>query len=137
MRSFLIALLIAVALPGHAGDDSLYRAFGEKRGLATLMSDFVGRLQADAQIGRYFKDVKAAHLAEQLTDQLCKLAGGPCVYEGATMAQSHRELEIDRAAFHRLVELLQDTMDTRGIPFATQNQMLALLAPMHRDIVTR
>ena len=137
MRSFLITLLIAVALPGYAGDDSLYRAFGEKRGLATLMSDFVGRLKADAQIGRYFKDVKTAHLAEQLTDQLCKLAGGPCVYEGATMAQSHRELEIDRAAFLRLVELLQDTMDTRGIPFATQNQMLALLAPMHRDIVTR
>jgi hemoglobin len=27
-------------------------------------------------------------------------------------------------------------MDARNIPFSTQNQLLALLAPMHRDIVT-
>jgi hemoglobin len=140
MRAFLTALLIALAgaaSPGHAADDSLYRAFGEKAGLSTLMTDFVGRLKADAKIGGYFKDVKAAYLAEQLTDQLCKVSGGPCAYEGATMAQAHRDLEIDRAAFNRLVELLQEAMDARGIPFPTQNRMLALLAPMHRDIVTR
>lgn len=137
MRAFFFALLMAVVLPAHAADDSLYRAFGEKTGLSTLMTDFVSRLKADARIGRYFKDVKPANLAEQLTDQLCKVAGGPCVYEGATMAQSHRDLEIDRAAFNRLVEVLQEAMDARGIPFSTQNRMLALLAPMHRDIITR
>ena len=42
-----------------------------------------------------------------------------------------------RQNFDVLADLLQDTMDVRGIPFATQNRLLALLAPMHRDIVTR
>jgi hemoglobin len=32
--------------------------------------------------------------------------------------------------------VLQVSMDARNIPFSTQNQLLALLAPMHRDIVT-
>ena len=137
MRSILFALLLATCGLAHAADDSVYRAFGEKAGIASLMNDFVGRLKADVRIGHFFKDTKASYLAEQLTDQLCKVSGGPCVYEGAPMLPSHRDLAIGRADFNALVEVLQDAMNARGIPFATQNQMLALLAPMHREIVTR
>ena len=141
MRKFLIAL--ACALLGfftsvvHAADDSLYRAFGEKAGIAALMTDLVGRAKADPQIGRYFKETKASVLAESLTGQVCKVSGGPCDYEGAPMKQAHQDLEIDRVAFNRLVELLQDAMNARGIAFGDQNRLLALLAPMHRDIITR
>jgi hemoglobin len=133
----LIALLLLAAAGLAQADDSVYRAFGEKAGIHALMRDFVVRLKADPKIGHFFKEVKTAHLVEQLTDQLCKVSGGPCVYEGAPMADSHRELEIARGDFNRLVEVLQDSMDAKGIPFGTQNRMLALLAPMHRDIVTK
>ena len=34
-----------------------------------------------------------------------------------------------------VVEVLQKSMATRNIPFSAQNRMLALLAPMHRDII--
>jgi hemoglobin len=27
-------------------------------------------------------------------------------------------------------------MAAQGVPFATQNRLLALLAPMHRDVIT-
>lgn len=137
MRKLLAILLLAATGLAHAADDSVYRAFGKKAGIQTLMQDFVVRLKADPKIGHFFKDTKSDHLVTQLTDQLCRVSGGPCVYEGATMAESHRELEIGRADFNRLVEVLQDSMDAKGIPFATQNRMLALLAPMHRDIVTK
>jgi hemoglobin len=43
---------------------------------------------------------------------------------------------VTRAHFNALVEVLQQTMAVRGIPFQRQNQMLALLAPMYRDMVT-
>lgn len=141
MRSFILVALVVFAGGGvaaHAAppaDSSLYRAFGEKAGLSTLMDDFVARLKADTRIGSFFKDVNGRHLATQLTDQLCALVGGPCVYEGETMRESHRELGIQRAHFNSLVEVLQDSMDSRGIAFSDQNRMLALLAPMHRDIV--
>ena len=137
MRKLLAILLLAATGLAHAADDSVYRAFGKNAGIQTLMQDFVVRLKADPKIGHFFKDTKSDHLVTQLTDQLCRVSGGPCVYEGATMAESHRELEIGRADFNRLVEVLQDSMDAKGIPFATQNRMLALLAPMHRDIVTK
>jgi hemoglobin len=141
MRNFRLALCAAVLAAGCnivlAADDDLYRALGEKAGLQRLSADFVVRLKADAQIGHQFKDIKAAALAESLASQLCKVSGGPCEYEGATMQQAHKELPIHRADFNRLVEVLQDTMDAQGIAFGNQNRLLALLAPMHRDIIKR
>lgn len=144
MRRFLFTLLLAcAAFPFHGSaiaqgsDDSLYRAFGQKPGLQTLMEDFVDRLKADARTGPFFKDTNRAGLVEQLTDQLCQVSGGPCIYKGAPMDKAHRDLEIGKQDFNALVEVLQQSMDAKGIAFREQNRMLARLAPMHRDIVTR
>ena len=113
----------------------LYDAFGRKEGIQSLMLDFVQRLRADARIGDHFKNANLDNLAQQLGDQLCQLCGGPCVYKGADMKTAHGEMDVTRGNFNALVEVLQQTMDARGIPFTRQNQMLALLAPMHRDVV--
>ena len=144
MHKFLIALALAAMglLQGAARaqtppDDTLYKAFGEKPGLTQLTDDFVDRLFKDPRIGAMFKDTKPANLKEQLRDQFCELTGGPCKYEGDPMKAAHAELGIRKADFNALVEVLQVAMDARGIPFHTQNRLLALLAPMHRDIITR
>jgi hemoglobin len=52
------------------------------------------------------------------------------------MAESHAGLGITRADFNALVEDLQTAMNARGIPFRAQNKLLAVLAPMHREVVT-
>ncbi|MDR7376188.1 hemoglobin [Rhodoferax ferrireducens] len=114
----------------------LYQALGEKPGIAALMGDFVDRMKANARIGKLFDEIKPAYLKEQLTDQICELSGGPCKYEGEEMKKSHEKLGIDKAQFNLVVEILQAAMDARAIPFSTQNQLLAKLAPMHRDIIT-
>lgn len=114
----------------------LYQAFGEKAGLRALMDDFVVRLKADPRIGNQFQDTNLDNLSQSLTDQLCQLAGGPCVYKGLDMKTAHANRDITKAHFNALVEVLQQSMDAKGIAFARQNQMLALLAPMYRDTVT-
>ena len=123
----------AMAAPAPAG---LYQALGEKAGITRLMDDFVNRLVKDPRIGEHFKDVKPAALKESLTDQICSLSGGPCQYEGADMKSVHADMDINKGHFNALVEVLQKAMDGQGIPFAQQNRLLALLAPMHRDIIT-
>jgi hemoglobin len=114
----------------------LYQAFGEREGLRALMDDFVVRLKADARIGEQFRETNLDNLAKSLTEQLCHLSGGPCTYNGPDMKTAHAHLDITRAHFNALVEVLQQSMDAKGIPFTRQNQMLALLAPMHRDTIT-
>jgi len=142
-KLFSFALVAAgVLISGASGaqsapqDDRLYRAFGEKTGLVSLVDDFMVRLLADPRTGRHFQPANQQHVKEQLVDQFCALGGGPCVYRGADMKSSHAELDISKSDFHALVEVLQLSMDARGIAFGRQNQMLALLAPMHRDIIT-
>jgi hemoglobin len=51
------------------------------------------------------------------------------------MKRAHSGMDITKSDFNALVEVLQLTMDAQDIPFRVQNQLLALLAPMHRDIV--
>lgn len=53
------------------------------------------------------------------------------------MKASRAELGIRKADFNALVDVLQVAMDARQMPFRDQNRLLALLAPVHRDIITR
>ena len=133
-RLLMAGAFVLLASTAHA-DDSLYRAWGGKAGIRAVLDDLVPHLKADARIGRFFKYINSRHLAQQLSDQLCIQAGGPCTYDGETLRKVHVDMGITKADFNRLVELLQDSMDARGIPFSAQNAMLARLAPMHRDII--
>lgn len=48
----------------------------------------------------------------------------------------HEPLNLTEADFNALVEDLIDAMEALNLPVATQNRLLARLAPMHGDIVT-
>ena len=136
VASCLLAAGASFAQQTAPKDDQLYKAFGEKAGLVALMDDFMVRLLADPRTGPHFQPANQQRIKEQLVEQLCALGGGPCVYKGADMKSSHSNLEIKKSDFHALVEVLQVSMDAKNIPFRTQNEMLALLAPMNRDIIT-
>ncbi|MDO9402647.1 MAG: group 1 truncated hemoglobin [Polaromonas sp.] len=131
---------MSAAAPGMAmpvpANDQLYQSFGGQAGLVTLMDDFMVRLLADPRTGPHFQPSNQQRVKEQLVDQFCALGGGPCVYRGADMKSAHANLDIRKSDFHALVEVLQQSMDARGIPFRRQNEMLALLAPMNRDTIT-
>ena len=121
--------------PAIPADDSLYQQFGGQPGLVKLMDDFMQRLLADARMNPFFKDVDQAHVKAQLVDQFCEVSGGPCKLNGPDMKRVHSGVDITRADFNALVEVLQQAMDAQGIAFSAQNRLLAKLAPMHRDIV--
>ena len=114
----------------------LYQALGETAGITRLMDDFVNRLLIDPRIGGHFKEAKPQPLKDSLTRQICQLSGGPCQYTGPDMKTAHGEMDITKANFHALVEVLQAAMDAQGIAFSQQNRLLALLAPMQRDVIT-
>jgi len=112
-------------------------AFGGKAGLAALMDNFVDRLVIDSRTRPFFENADRGNLKMQLTDQLCALSGGPCQYGGRDMKTAHEGMGVRTSNFNALVEVLQQSMDAKKIPFTVQNRMLALLAPMHRDIITK
>ena len=133
----IAALLMCSLSTSYAQtNDALYQALGQKQGLSALMDDFMTRLMADARMQPFFKETNQANFKAQLADQLCQVAGGPCTYKGPDMKTAHGNMDINKTHFNALVEVLQLSMDAKGIAFSAQNQLLARLAPMNRDIIT-
>ena len=149
MRKFLFHALRAVtvasavtilAIAGShafAAEDSLYRDLGEKDGIATIAKYTTANFLADPRIKATFDNTNMERFEVLLSAQFCVVAGGPCEYKGRSMKDAHKALGLDNADFNAVVEDLQDAMDKAGVPFATQNRLLARLAPMQHDVVTK
>lgn len=147
----VLALAAALLLPGVATSQSavpdpapahpelrgVLDQFGGEAGLTTLMDDFMDIMLANPELAPFFEFSDQALVKRQLVEQFCVILGGDCVYTGRDMKESHEGLNITRGNFNALVEDLQTAMDRQGIPFRAQNQLLAKLAPMHREIVER
>jgi hemoglobin len=131
----LLAALLA-ACAGPAPRPTLYQQFGERPGIEALVEELLVRILEDPRINAGFAEVDLVNLNDRLVEQICVEVGGPCVYTGRTMAESHASLAVTEADFNALVEDLVDAMEARGIPRRAQNRLLRRLAPMHRDIVS-
>ena len=115
----------------------VFKQFGEKPGLVSLVNDFMDNLMDDPVTRPFFADANRDHIKKELVDQFCVILDGPCTYTGLDMQQAHKGLDITEADFNALVVDLQKAMDKHGIPFTAQNQLMAKLAPMHRDVDTK
>ena len=129
------ALAAGMASAQPAPNDALYQQLGGQAGLQALTDDFMLRLLADPRMNPFFKDVDTAQFKAQLAAQFCEVSGGPCRLKEPDMKKVHAGVDITRTDFNALVEVLQQSMDGRGISFSAQNRLLAKLAPMHRAIV--
>ena len=118
-------------------DADVFVAFGGEAGIARVVDGLLERVREDERIEGIFRASDWPRLRRTLIEQFCYILGGPCSYTGRDMASVHRDHGITTREFNALVENLQDAMDAEGIPFALQNRLLARLAPMHRDVVTR
>lgn len=123
--------------PVHPELQGVFADFGGMPGMTALMDDFMVLMLKDPKLRPFFENTDQERVKRQLAEQFCAILGGGCVYSGRDMKASHAAFRIDRADFNALVESLQLAMNRRGIPFRSQNKLLAVLAPMHREVITR
>ena len=135
--SAVLLLLLVSCNSAPVRDDSLYRALGERAGIAKAVDAILVRVLADARINDKFRATDPAQLAPLLVDQICEAAGGPCTYRGRSMEESHTGLKIDDAMFTAFVEDVTAGLTDVGVPDATQQQLIGALAPMKPQIVGR
>jgi hemoglobin len=132
----LFALAGAVSgCTGTAGP-SLYERLGGAPVVDAVADATIARAATDPRTHRSFDGIRLPTLQRSLSEQLCALAGGPCRYEGETMARSHHDLKITEAEFDAMVMILREELDLRTGE-AEKNALLRLLAPMKRDILAR
>lgn len=113
----------------------LFERLGGNAGVSTVVGLSLTRASQDPRTQRSFDGIKIEAIQKSLTQQICSLTGGGCIYEGETMARSHQDLKITASEFDALVEMLRQELERAGIAAGAKNELLRLLAPMKRDIV--
>ncbi|MCR9277090.1 MAG: group 1 truncated hemoglobin [Pseudomonadaceae bacterium] len=116
-------------------NEPLFERLGGESGLEALADAFLIRLAEDEVVVATFDDTDIDQFRGHLIDQLCELSGGPCTYEGRTMAEAHSGLNISPKQFNSLVEDLMQAMADVDIPLGARNELLGMLAPMYHDTI--
>lgn len=138
LRSLCVALLALVLIgcaQQPAKDDSLYRDLGEKPGITRIVEGMLINVAGDPRIVQFFARVDIAGLRDKLVDKFCVIAGGPCVYTGDSLEESHKGQNLSPSHFNALVENLQASMDSQGVPTPVQNRLLARLAALRGQVI--
>jgi hemoglobin len=125
------------ATMGSDTTDELFQSFGGKAGIGKVVDDFLVIWQADPRISKRLTDADVDRLGLMLKGQFTQLTGGPAEYSGKDMKTAHDGLGIRNAEFNALAEDLQLSMEKNGISSRAQNKLLAKLAPMQHEIVTK
>jgi hemoglobin len=115
------------------------RFIGGYDAIAGVTDDFIGRLVADKQLGRFFggvSDDSKKRIRQLVVDQICAATGGPCIYIGRSMKASHEGLGITEADWQLAVGHLVATLDKFKVPQKEKDELLAAVSSLKPDIVT-
>ncbi len=142
---FLLGLSLAApvyAAPPQATSTqpTLYKRLGGYDALAAVTDDFLGRLAADPQMGRFFKGLSTdsqKRVRQHVVDFLCVATGGPCVYTGRDMKTAHTGLNITEDDWNLSVKFLVATLDKFKVPEKEKSDVLGAVSSLKPDIVGR
>ncbi|MBB6093776.1 hemoglobin [Povalibacter uvarum] len=131
-----IALAGALHLSTARAEATLYDRIGSDR-LGAIANELVDRSSSDPRTSRSWRKVSLHRVKSMLTVYLCSITGGPCTYDGDNMKDIHAGLDITEAEMFAMVQSLRDIMVSQEVPLRERNELLALLAPSKRDVVTK
>lgn len=115
----------------------LLAAFHGRAGVDRIVDRALDLALADARIGPIFKPFDMVRLRSMLKEQFCYLLGGGCAYTGRDMKASHKDMGLQTRDLNVMIECFRQAMREEGVSNRAQNKLLAILAPMRRDVVTR
>jgi hemoglobin len=124
-------------IEAHPAPGSLYERLGGTQKVTAFVNETIDRVAADPRMNQSFDKVDLKRVKILLVQQICSLTEGGCTYSGDPMKEVHEGHKITNAEFFDLVEVLRKAMRSQDVPLSARNELLAILAPMKRDVVER
>ncbi len=118
--------------------ETLYKRLGGYDVIAGIVDDLFARMREDPLFQRFAsgRSLDSHHRARQLlVDQLCALAGGPCIYIGRDMKTSHMGLNISEREWQANMRYASTALEKFRVPPKEQQEFLALFENYKNDIV--
>ena len=125
---------------GTMQGQSLYKRLGGYDAIAAVADDFIGRLLANKDLGRFFTGTSADsknRIRQLVVDQLCAVTGGPCVYIGRDMKTAHKGMGISENDWQEAVKELLASLAHFKVPQKEQDELVAIVASTKNDIVEK
>ena len=141
----LVALLLGAPTAwaeDAAAQPTLYERLGGLAPITVVVSDFIDVLVPDPQlnanpaIDEARKRVPAPYLKYRVSSMVCAATGGPCIYQGRGMKETHAALNISPSEWERMVELFKEVLAKHQVPATEQQELLAIVDSTRGDIVT-
>jgi hemoglobin len=119
----------------------LAERLGGRAGIEKVVDDFIANVKEDKVLTKYFtgtlKDKKKAEtFRTNLTDFICKTAGGDCEYKGTDAKTRYAKMKIKDAEFDAVVADLTKALDKNGVGQTEKDEVLAAINAMRADVVT-
>ena len=117
---------------------TLYKRLGGYDTIAAIVADLFQRLKEDPRFARFGagRSLDSKARVQQLTiEQICALAGGPCLYLGRDMRSSHRGLGIGEAEWQANLEHTERVLQQHGIEDPERREFLNLFEQYRSEIV--
>ena len=117
---------------------SLYQRLGGYDAIAAVVDDLLPRLTGDEQLGRFwqYRPTDSVRREKQLLiDYLCQSTGGPLLYVGRNMSDSHLGMGVNAADWNVFVGHLKATLDKLSVGETEQGEVIGFIEGLRGDIV--
>jgi len=125
-----------------AAEESLYERLGGTYSIAVVIDDFMNRiidngtLNANPAIDAARKTVPLPGLKFQVIAFTVQAAGGPKIYAGRAMKESHVHLNISAREWEAMLADLRASLYRYNVPDREQKDVIDLVNSIKGDIVT-
>jgi len=115
---------------------SLYERLGGSEGITQIASDALDNHLANERIKARYESLDNLEAVRQgAADFFISATGGPDVYSGKNMLETHKGMNIDEAEFMAVVDDILDSLDKNSIAQREQEEVLFALYSMRKEIV--
>src|SRR3989442_2282069 len=114
---------------------TLYDRLGGGPAIEAVVEDFVARCAGDGRINGKFARTDIGRLTTMLVDQVTEATGGPAIYRGRLMTDTHRDMAVTAGEFDALVGDLVATLDRFQGGNGEQQELLRVLGSLRGGIL--
>jgi hemoglobin len=126
--------------PNRPTQETLYRRLGGYDVIAAVVDEFLNRFRSDPRFLRFGAGRSLdSHLRSRqlLVDQICALAGGPCVYTGRGMKTSHAGLGISEVEWQASIQYTTEALEKYGVGTREKQEFLGIFNKYKADIIEK
>lgn len=121
-------------------DGSLYSRLGGIKAIRPVVHQIAVNAIGDSRISKYFtvlSEGRLTNLEQRVVEQLCMVSGGPCIYTGEDMPESHRNLKITSEEFDAFIEDAAKALDTFKVPAKEKGEVAGALIGLKEMIINK